>query len=104
LAHADENVSEMLEYVPATFVVIRHVRAKLSCTKCDCIVQAEAPTEPPPSSAAPPARAVGTRAGFEILASRLQSKARQSSSSSQAIVESSRISVVLHRARKGDNP
>ena len=39
-----EDVSEMLEYVPASFVVIRHVRPKLSCTKCDCIVQAEAPS------------------------------------------------------------
>lgn len=30
----------------ASFVVIRHVRPKLSCTKCDCIVQAEAPSRP----------------------------------------------------------
>ena len=36
----------MLEYVPASFVVIRHVRTKLSCTQCDCIVQAEAPSRP----------------------------------------------------------
>jgi transposase len=41
-----EDVSEMLEYVPASFVVIRHVRTKLSCTKCDCIVQAEVPSRP----------------------------------------------------------
>jgi hypothetical protein len=41
-----EDVSEMLEYVPASFVVVRHVRTKLSCTKCDCIVQAEAPSHP----------------------------------------------------------
>lgn len=40
------DVSEMLEYVPASFVVIRHVRTKLSCTQCDCIVQAEAPSRP----------------------------------------------------------
>ena len=39
-----EDVSEMLEYVPDSFVVIRQVRTKLSCTKCDCIVQAEAPS------------------------------------------------------------
>lgn len=32
--------------MPASFVVIRHVRPKLSCTKCDCIVQAEAPNRP----------------------------------------------------------
>ncbi len=41
-----EDVSEMLEYVPASFVVVRHVRTKLSCTRCDCIVQAEAPSRP----------------------------------------------------------
>ncbi len=41
-----EDVSEMLEYLPASFVVIRHVRPKLSCTRCDCIVQAEAPSRP----------------------------------------------------------
>lgn len=41
-----EDVSEMLEYVPASFLVIRQVRTKLSCTKCDCIVQAEAPSRP----------------------------------------------------------
>jgi len=41
-----EDISEMLEYVPARFKVIRHVRPKLSCTKCDVIVQAEAPSRP----------------------------------------------------------
>lgn len=41
-----EDISEVLEYVPASFRVIRHVRSKLSCTKCDCIVQAEAPSRP----------------------------------------------------------
>jgi transposase len=41
-----EDVSEVLEYVPASFIVIRHVRTKLSCIKCDCIVQAEAPSRP----------------------------------------------------------
>src|SRR5437868_7098541 len=28
-----EDVSEVLEYVPASFVVVRHVRTKLSCMK-----------------------------------------------------------------------
>jgi transposase len=46
LCKLGEDVSEMLEYVPASFRVIRHVRTKLSCTKCDCIVQAEAPSRP----------------------------------------------------------
>lgn len=41
-----EDVAEVLECVPASFRVIRHVRTKLSCTKCDCIVQAEAPSRP----------------------------------------------------------
>jgi transposase len=41
-----EDVAEMLEYVPSSFRVIRHVRTKLSCTNCDCIVQAEAPSRP----------------------------------------------------------
>lgn len=41
-----EDISKVLEYVPASFVVIRHVRPKLSCTKCDCIVQAAAASRP----------------------------------------------------------
>ncbi len=41
-----EDVSEMLEYVPARFKVIRHIRPKLSCTGCDTIVQAAAPSRP----------------------------------------------------------
>ena len=54
LRNLGEDVSEMLEYVPASFVVIRHVRTKLSCTKCDCIVQAEAPSRPIERGAAGP--------------------------------------------------
>lgn len=38
-----EDVSEMLEYMPASFFVIRHVRPKMSCRKCSCVVQAQAP-------------------------------------------------------------
>ncbi|MGE3708050.1 MAG: IS66 family transposase [Hyphomicrobiaceae bacterium] len=41
-----EDVSEMLEYVPASFKVIRHVRPKLACTCCDRIVQRSAPIRP----------------------------------------------------------
>ena len=41
-----EDVSEMLEYVPACFQVIRHVRPKLSCRQCERIVQAPAPSRP----------------------------------------------------------
>jgi transposase len=46
LRRLGEDVSEMLEYIPASFVVVRHVRPKLSCSRCDCIVQAEAPSRP----------------------------------------------------------
>jgi transposase len=41
-----EDISEVLEWIPASFKVIRHVRPKMSCTKCDAIVQAEAPSRP----------------------------------------------------------
>ena len=41
-----EDVSEMIERVPATFKVIRHVRPKLACTRCDKVVQAPAPSRP----------------------------------------------------------
>jgi transposase len=41
-----EDVSEVLEYVPERFQVIRHVRPKLSCTHCEQIVQAPAPSRP----------------------------------------------------------
>ena len=40
------DVSEQLEYVPAHFKVIRHVRPKLACTKCQGIFQAAAPSRP----------------------------------------------------------
>jgi len=41
-----EDVSEILEYVPARFKVIRHVRPKLSCSGCERIVQEPAPSRP----------------------------------------------------------
>jgi transposase len=41
-----EDVAEMLEYVPSHFKVIRHVRPKRSCPKCQKIVQADAPSRP----------------------------------------------------------
>jgi transposase len=41
-----EDISEILEYVPARFKVIRQVRPKLACACCECIVQAEAPSRP----------------------------------------------------------
>jgi len=41
-----EDSSEMLEWVPGSFQVLRHVRPKLCCTGCDVIVQAAAPSRP----------------------------------------------------------
>jgi transposase len=41
-----EDVTEVLEYVPGSFRVIRHVRPKLSCRACECIAQAAAPDLP----------------------------------------------------------
>jgi transposase len=41
-----EDVTELLEYVPASFKVIRQVRPKLACGCCDAIVQAPAPSRP----------------------------------------------------------
>ena len=41
-----EDTSEILEYVPGHFKVIRHIRPKLSCARCAQIVQAPAPSRP----------------------------------------------------------
>ena len=41
-----EDVSEVLEYVPGRFRVIRHVRPKVSCGRCSTIVQSPAPSRP----------------------------------------------------------
>jgi transposase len=41
-----EDVSEVLEYVPESFKVIRHVRPKVSCGRCERVVEAPAPSRP----------------------------------------------------------
>ncbi len=41
-----EDVAEMLEYVPASFKVIRHVRPRLACACCERMVQAPVPIRP----------------------------------------------------------
>lgn len=46
LRHLGEDISEILEYVSARFKVIRQARPKLSCSCCDRIVQAPAPSRP----------------------------------------------------------
>ena len=49
-----EDVTEVLEYVPARFQVVRHVRPKLACTRCDVISQAPGPALPVPRGRAGP--------------------------------------------------
>ena len=49
-----EDVSEVLERVPSHFLVLRHVRVKLTCKCCERIVQAEAPSRPIERSIAGP--------------------------------------------------
>src|SRR5580658_798137 len=46
LKHLGEDISEILEYVPAILKVIQYVRPRLACAGCDRIVQAEAPSRP----------------------------------------------------------
>src|SRR4051795_9167649 len=41
-----QDEREVLEYVPSSFKVIRHLRPKLSCRSCETIVQAPMPSLP----------------------------------------------------------
>ena len=43
LRNFGEDVAEMLEYIPANFKVIRHVRPKFACKLCERVVEAPAP-------------------------------------------------------------
>jgi transposase len=54
MAKLGEDVSEVLDYVPGHFRVIRHVRPKYACTACDAITQAPAPPMPTPRGRATP--------------------------------------------------
>jgi transposase len=55
MAKLGEDVTEVLDYVPGHFQVIRHVRPKYACTACDAIIQAPAPAMPTPRGLATPA-------------------------------------------------
>lgn len=61
-----EDITETLEYVPARWKVVQHVREKFSCRKCEAITQ-------PPAPFHPIARA---RAGPQLLAQILFAKYR----------------------------
>ncbi len=41
-----EDVAELLERVPESFKVIRHVRPKFCCSRCETVVEAPAPSRP----------------------------------------------------------
>jgi transposase len=55
MAKLGEDVSEVLDYVPGHFRVIRHVRPKYACKACDAITQAPAPPMPTPRGLGTPA-------------------------------------------------
>ena len=55
MAKLGEDVTEVLDYVPGRFRVIRHVRPKYACRACDAITQAPAPPMPTPRGRATPA-------------------------------------------------
>jgi transposase len=55
MAKLGEDVTEVLDYVPGHFQVIRHVRPKYACQACDTITQAPAPSMPTPRGRATPA-------------------------------------------------
>jgi transposase len=56
LRRLGEDVSEVLEYLPARFNVIRTVRPKLGCACCSRIVQEPAPDRPIDKGLAGPGR------------------------------------------------
>ena len=49
-----EDATEVLDYIPGRFQVIRHVRPKYACKRCDAIAQAPAPNLPVPRGRATP--------------------------------------------------
>ncbi len=55
MARLGEDVTEVLDYVPGHFEVIRHVRPKYACAACDAITQAPPPPMPTPRGRATPA-------------------------------------------------
>lgn len=46
LRHFGDDVSEQLDYVPESFRVIRHIRPKFACSKCETVIEAPAPSRP----------------------------------------------------------
>ena len=64
LRKVGEDVTEVLEYVPGRFEVVRHVRPAYSCSKCETMAQAPMPAMPIPRA----------MAGASVLAHVIMSK------------------------------
>jgi transposase len=54
MARLGEDVTPVLDYIPGRFQVIRYVRPKYACRRCDAITQAPAPALPTPRGRAAP--------------------------------------------------
>ncbi len=54
LRKVSESITEVLEYIPGRFEVIRHVRPACSCRKCETMVQVPMPELPIPRGMAGP--------------------------------------------------
>src|SRR5215831_8369972 len=54
MARLGEDVTEVLDYIPGQFRVIRHVGPNYACRRCDVITQAPAPAVPTPRGRAAP--------------------------------------------------
>jgi transposase len=54
MAKLGEDITEVLDYIPGRFRVIRHVRPKYACRYCDAITQAPGPALPTPRGRAAP--------------------------------------------------
>lgn len=52
LVRIGEDVTEVLDYIPARFEVVKHVRPRLACRRCEKVFQAPVPSLPIPKAKA----------------------------------------------------
>ena len=122
LRRIGEDVAEMLEFIPARFRVIRHVRPKLACACCATLVQAEAPERPIARGIAGPGllahvlvskycdhlplyrqSQIYAREGVELPSSTLSDWVRQSSQLLRPLVEALRRQTLAGRTVHADD-
>ena len=122
LRHLSEDSSEVLEIIPSGFYVIRHVRPKLSCRDCACIVQSPAPSRPIDRGLAGPGllahvltakysdhqplyrqAEIYARAGVELDRSTLAEWVGQSSALLRPLVEALRVYVMKSEKLHADD-